>query len=295
MTLSISRLVEELRKKLPKRIKIEELRDRYDSQLREYKLYNPQNKRTVFLSIRYYKYLSVLLNSADKWEGGAFDYFLKRDRKLFLTDPIVDFLIGLRGSRSFPRSEALVPLWMDKVYQNLNRVGKRSQTEYYISCPFEDNDRSIITDALDRGPDQDGRVAGMWVWYFDSAEEQSMAYDKIEYYKSEILKREDTMRKIAINESIRVPGTNIVLEKRDQILYRTKRLRESKRSEVEKILKYYDFEDQGLDTWDNYDGIEVIFSEDDDSIFINIEGEGEDVSFRDFLSNPEIYLFPEED
>ena len=289
MTFSISNLIEDLRKKLPKRIEIEEFRDRYDPRLSQYKLYNPYNKRTVFLSIKFYKYLLVLLDSSDKWGQGTFNYFLKRDRKLFLTDTIVEYLMGLRESRSFPRSEALVPPRMDRVYQNLNRAGKRSQTEYSISCSFEDS--RIITDALDRGPDQSGRVGGMLVWYFDSAEEQSMAHDKIEYYKSEILKREDIMKKITIKKEAKIPGTSIILEKRDQILYSTKKLRESKRSEVEKILRRYDFEDQGYDTWDNYEGTEVILG--DDSLYINTtgeEGEGEDVSFRDFLRNPGIYL-----
>lgn len=113
--------------------------------------------------------------------------------------------------------------------------------------------------------------------------------------KESYLRSFKNMKKFTIKEETRIPGTNIVLEKKDQILYSTKKLRESKRSEVEKILRYYDFEDQGLDTWDNYEGTEVILGEDDDSLYINTEGKGKNVSFSKFLRNPEMYLFPDED
>ena len=288
MILSISRLVEDLRKKLPKRIEIEEFRDKYDSQLSYYKLYNPLKRRTVWLSIKFYKYLSVTLDSSDKWDQKTFNYLLKRDRKLSLTYTIEGFLMGLQGSRSFPRSEALVPPRMYKVYQNLNRVGKRSQTEYFISCSFDDDDaRRDITDALDRGPDYTGLVGGMLVWYFDGAEELSMAQDKIEYYESKILKRENTMRKITIKEEVRIPGTNIVLEENDRILYQ---LKESKLDDVKRKLRSLGFEDQGDDVWDNYEGTEVILG--DDSITISSEEDpyGDEVSFSEFLRHPGEYL-----
>ena len=93
--------------------------------------------------------------------------------------------------------------------------------------------------------------------------------------KRESYLREKNMKNCVIKEDVRIPGTNIVLEKKDRILYRSNNIKESKLDDV----------------WDNYEGTEVILG--DDSITISNEEDpygGDEVSFSEFLRHPGEYL-----
>ena len=111
------------------------------------------------------------------------------------------------------------------------------------------------------------------------------------FLKEETYFRGKNMKNCVIKEDVEIPGTNIVLEKNDRILYQANKLKESKLDDVKRKLKSFGFEDQGYDTWDNYEGTEVIIG--DDSITISSEEDpygGDEVSFSEFLKHPGEYL-----
>ena len=109
--------------------------------------------------------------------------------------------------------------------------------------------------------------------------------------KNVIFKEGTKMKQVTIKEETIIPGTKIILEKNDRILYQANKLKESKLDDVKRKLKSFGFEDQGDDTWDNYEGTEVILG--DNSLTISSEEDpygGDEISFSEFLRHPGEYL-----
>ena len=213
--ISLDQIYERLKKKLSRETRIK----KKSNKLYECSLILLENfPKRIEISQSCWKFLRLKIHRSQTKENEVL-YYLTEKSYDFLEPLLIQFLEGNRLYSEFPEGEKCTgPESIADIVISGRMVHKtlHEPSRFFISLKKSDN--IVKMKNLIGGPDDFNEGTG--IWYFGNKVEMETLMRAIEYNKISKRRNEKQMKKIEILKETRIPGTNVILESGDKILYK---------------------------------------------------------------------------
>ena len=213
--ISLDQIYERLEKKLSRETRIK----KESNKLYECSLILLENfPKRIEISQSCWKFLRLKIHRSQTKEKEVL-YPLTKDFYDFLEPLLIQFLEGNRLYSEFPEGEKCTGLESIADVTIAGRMVHKTPHEpsrFFISLKKSDN----IVKMKNLIGEPDDLNEGIGIWYFGNKVEMEILMRAIEYNKISKRRKEKQMKKIEILKETRIPGTNVILESGDKILYK---------------------------------------------------------------------------